>query len=142
MCKKSRVATEHFTIGGAKSLETSLNIIKLQIQFIATYNEDFRYNFVVASTKLGEEATNFVIPVCPSVRSDLGSYWTDFHEFFFFTNATHVLMDFVVLPPGQSRNVTDFLDWEAHETRLCCSDDVSGDIGGWSTRRAIKPKFY
>jgi len=25
---------------------------------------------------------------------------------------------------------------------LRCPDDVSGDIGGWSARRALKPKFY
>ena len=32
--------------------------------------------------------------------------------------------------------------WDAHEAQLHCSDDVSGDIGGWSARRALKPKFY
>ena len=51
-------------------------------------------------------------------------------------------MDFVVLPPGHGRSVTDFGGWAAHEAQLCCSDDVSGDIGGCSARMALKPKFY
>ena len=54
----------------------------------------------------------------------------------------HVLVDFVVLPPGHGRNLTDFWGWDAHEARLRCPDDVSGDIGGCSARRALKPKFY
>jgi hypothetical protein len=49
-------------------------------------------------------------------------------------------MDFVVFPPGHGSNVTDFSD--AHEAQLRCPDDVNGDIGGWSARRALKPKFY
>jgi hypothetical protein len=54
----------------------------------------------------------------------------------------HVLVDFVVLPPGHGSSVTDFWGWDAHETQLRCPDDVSGDIGGCSARRALKPKFY
>jgi len=54
----------------------------------------------------------------------------------------HVLVDFVVLPPGYGRNVTDFRGWDAHEAQLRCPDDVSGDIRGRSARRALKPKFY
>jgi len=62
---------------------------------------------------------------------------------FFSSNAPpHVLVDFVVLPPGHGRNVTDFWVWDAHEARSRCPDDVSGDIGGCSARRALKPKFY
>ena len=52
------------------------------------------------------------------------------------------LTDFVVFPPGHGRGVTDFSGWDAHEARLRCPDDVSGDIGGWSARRALKPNFY
>jgi len=52
------------------------------------------------------------------------------------------LTDFVVFPPGHGRSVTDFSGWDAHEARLRCPDDVSGDIGGCSARRALKPKFY
>jgi len=52
----------------------------------------------------------------------------------------HVLVDFVVLPPGQPP-VTDFWGWDAHEAQLRCPHDVSGDIGGCSARRALKPKF-
>ena len=54
----------------------------------------------------------------------------------------HDLVDFVVLPPGHGSSVTDFWGWDAHEAQLRCPDDVSGDIGGWSARRALKPKFY
>ena len=54
----------------------------------------------------------------------------------------HVLMDFVVLHPGHGRSVTDFSGWDAHEARLRCPDDVSGDIGGCCARRALKPNFY
>ena len=50
--------------------------------------------------------------------------------------------DFVDFPPGDGRCVTDFWGWDAHEARLRCPDDVSGDIGGCSARRALKPKFY
>jgi hypothetical protein len=51
-------------------------------------------------------------------------------------------MHFVVLPPGHGSSVTDFWGWDAYETQLRCPDDVSGDIGGWSARRALKPKFH
>jgi len=54
----------------------------------------------------------------------------------------HFLVDFVVLPPGHGRSVTDFWGWDAHEAQLRCPDDVSGDIGGCSARRALKPKLY
>jgi len=54
----------------------------------------------------------------------------------------HVLVDFVVLPPGHGSSVTDCWGWDAHEAQLRCPDDVSGDIGGCSARRALKPKFY
>jgi len=55
---------------------------------------------------------------------------------------THVLVDFVVLPPGRGKSVTDFWGWDAHEAQLRCPDDVGGDIGGCIARRALKPKFY
>ena len=54
-------------------------------------------------------------------------------------NAPHVLVDFVVFLPGHGRSVTDFWGWDAREVRLRCPDDVSGDIGGCSARRALKP---
>jgi len=54
----------------------------------------------------------------------------------------YVLVDFVVFPPGHGRSVTDFCGWDAHEAHLRCPDDVSGDIGGCSARRALKRKFY
>jgi len=52
------------------------------------------------------------------------------------------LTDFVVFPPGHGRSLTDFLGWAALEAGLRCPDDVSGDIGGCSARRALKPNFY
>ena len=33
-------------------------------------------------------------------------------------------VDFVVLPPGHGRSVTDFWGWDAHEAQLRCSDGV------------------
>ena len=48
----------------------------------------------------------------------------------------HVLVDFVVLPPGHGRSVTDFLGRDAHEAQLRCPDDVSGDIGRCGASRA------
>jgi len=50
-------------------------------------------------------------------------------------------MDFVVLPPGPGRSVTDFWGWDVHEGQLSCPDVVSGDIGRCGARRALKPKF-
>ena len=50
----------------------------------------------------------------------------------------HALVDFVVLPPGHG----SMAGWDAHKAQLRCPDDVSGDIGGCSARRALKPKFY
>jgi len=50
--------------------------------------------------------------------------------------------DFVVFPSGHGRSVTDFWGWDDHEVPLRCPDDVSGDIGGCSARRALKPNFY
>ena len=61
---------------------------------------------------------------------------------FFNPKPPHVLVDFVVLPPVHGSSVTDFWGWDSHEAQLRCSDDVSSDIGGWSVRRALKPKFY
>ena len=40
----------------------------------------------------------------------------------------HVLMNFRGFPPGCGDSVADFRGWEAHEARLCCPDDVSGDM--------------
>jgi len=54
----------------------------------------------------------------------------------------HVFVDFVVLPPGHGKSVTDFWVWDAHEAQLRCPDDVSGDIRRRSARRALKTKFY
>ena len=34
-------------------------------------------------------------------------------------------VDFVVLPPGHGRSVTDFWSWDAHEAQLRCPDGVS-----------------
>ena len=62
--------------------------------------------------------------------------------FFFSQMPPRVLTDLVVLPPGHGSSVTDFWGWDAYEAQLRCPDDVSGDIGGWSARRALKPKFY
>ena len=52
------------------------------------------------------------------------------YKFFFCPLPPHVLVDFVVLPPGHGSSVTDFWGWEAHVVQLRCPDDASGDIGG------------
>ena len=45
--------------------------------------------------------------------------------FFFWSNATTCpFVDFVVLPPGPGRSVTDFWVWDAQEAQLCCPDGV------------------
>jgi hypothetical protein len=56
-------------------------------------------------------------------------------ETFFLVQCHHM----VVLPPGHGSSVTDFWGWDAREAQLRCPDDVSGDIGEWSARRALKP---
>ena len=61
---------------------------------------------------------------------------------FFCPMPPHVFVGFVVLPSGHGSNVTDFWGWDAHEAQLRCPDDVSGDMGGCSAIRALKPKFY
>ena len=33
-------------------------------------------------------------------------------------------VDFVVLPPGNDRSVTDFWGWDAHEAQLYCPNGV------------------
>jgi len=48
----------------------------------------------------------------------------------------------MVLLPVHGSSVTDFCGWDVHEAQLRCPNDVSGDIGGCSARRALKPKFY
>ena len=46
-------------------------------------------------------------------------------EILYFPQCHHMsFVDFVVLPPGYGRIVTDFWGWDAHEAQLRCSDDV------------------
>ena len=40
----------------------------------------------------------------------------------------HVLTNFRGFPPGCGDSVADFWGWDAHEARLRCPDDVSGDM--------------
>ena len=40
----------------------------------------------------------------------------------------HVLMNVRGFPPGCGDSVADFWGWDAHEARLRCPDDVSGDM--------------
>ena len=37
-------------------------------------------------------------------------------------------MNFRGFPPGCGESVADFWGWDAHEARLRCPDDVSGDM--------------
>ena len=46
-------------------------------------------------------------------------------KFFSFSQCHHMsFVDFVVLPPGHGRSVTDFWGWDAHEAQLRCPDGV------------------
>ena len=45
-------------------------------------------------------------------------------EDFYFQCHHMSFVDFVVLPPGHGRSVTDFWRWEAHEAQLRCPDDL------------------
>ena len=40
----------------------------------------------------------------------------------------HVFMNFRGFPPGFGDSVDDFWGWDAHEARLRCPDDMSGDM--------------
>ena len=45
--------------------------------------------------------------------------------FFFSLQCHHMsFVDFVVLPPGHGRSVTDFWGWDAHEAHVRCPDGV------------------
>ena len=59
----------------------------------------------------------------------------------FISNAPHVLYGLRGLPSWAWQKCNRLLR-DAHEARLRCPDDVSGDIGGCSARRALKPNFY
>ena len=48
--------------------------------------------------------------------------------FIFFPMPPPVLMNFVVFPPGCGYSVADFWGRGAHEARLRCPSDVSGDL--------------
>ena len=49
-------------------------------------------------------------------------------DFFFSPMPPHVLMNFRGFPPGCGDSVADFWGWDAHEARVRCPDDVSGDM--------------
>ena len=46
------------------------------------------------------------------------------------------------IPPPTPSQLRPTTVNHVHEERLRCPDDVSGDIGGCSARRALKTKFY
>jgi hypothetical protein len=75
------------------------------------------------------------LPFGPESYMFLFAVW----EYIFYPMPPNALMDFVVFPSGHGSSVTDFWGWDAHEAQLRCPDDVSGDIGGGSARRALKP---
>ena len=61
---------------------------------------------------------------------------------YFFLQCHHMfVMNFRGFPPGCGDSVADFWGWDAHEARLRCPDDVSGDMQqDDNTRRGLKPK--
>ena len=58
--------------------------------------------------------------------STFPSWQINSHLFKFFPPQCHhtSFVDFVVLPPGHGRSVTDFWGWNAHEVQLRCLDGV------------------
>jgi len=64
-----------------------------------------------------------------------------FRNYFFF-NATTCPCGLSGPPSWAWQQCNRLRGWDAHEAQLRCPDDVSGDIGGWSARRALKPKLY
>ena len=62
--------------------------------------------------------------------------------FFFWSNATTCPCGLRGPPSWAWQQYNRLLRLGRHEAQLRCPDDVSGDIGGWSARRALKPKFY
>ena len=50
---------------------------------------------------------------------------------------TNVQMNFRGFPRGCGDSVADFWGWDAHEARLCCPDDVSGDMQEDEPRGAL-----
>ena len=48
--------------------------------------------------------------------------------FFFFPMPPHALKKFRCFPPDCGDSVADFWVWDAHEARLRCPDDATGDM--------------
>ena len=94
----------------------------------------------------GKKLTIQCVSIFPTILSQifvvLRRIQRDMITVFFGPIPPHVLVEFVVLPSGHGRSVTDFWVWDDDEARLRCPDDVSGDIGGCNARGALKPKFY
>ena len=61
----------------------------------------------------------------PFITYILYTYSNRQHGFFFLVQCHHMFfVDFMVLPPGHGRSVTDFWGWNAHEAQLRCPNDV------------------
>jgi len=55
-------------------------------------------------------------------------FYSNFSMFFPPPMPPHVLMNFRGFPSGCGDSVADFWGWDAHEARLLCPDDMSGDM--------------
>jgi len=114
--------------------------VKIMKLLIMQFSQ-FSYHFPPPYFHISSSASYSAL--CSSLKLEWPSFTPVLNRLFFFCPMPpHVLVDFVVLPPGHGRSVTDFWGWDAHGAQLHCPDDVSGDIGGCSARRALKPKFY
>ena len=81
--------------------------------------------------KLEQVVVTVLTAVYCGMTRELSSFWVVvitliiFNIFFLPPIATICpFMDFVVLPPGHGRSVTDFWGWDAHEAQLRCPNDV------------------
>ena len=59
------------------------------------------------------------------ILMNFGVHWDFLVNYFPPPQCPHMsFVDFVVLPPGHGRSVTDFWGWDAHEEQLGCPDGV------------------
>ena len=72
---------------------------------------------------------SYYVSMLTDTLSDTMILLLEFYELFFLPQMPpHVLMNFHGFPPGCGDSVADFWGWDAHEARLGCPDDVSGDM--------------
>ena len=96
--------------------------------------EKYSYEFLEMTPQLHDSIADTLFIVLRGVlyTAVLIKQYIYIYIYIFFLVQCHYMsfVEFVVLPPGHGRNVTDFWGWDAHEAQLRCPDGVSGDRGG------------